>query len=77
MTGNKEIFVKIDASTTSQVKMGNGALVQANGRGTIAIETKKGRRFIEKVLLVPDLDQNLLSLGQLLDHAWIYIYTSF
>jgi len=56
MTGNKEIFVKIDASTTSQVKMGNGAFVQANGRGTIAIETKKGRRFIEEVLLVPDLD---------------------
>ena len=56
MTGNKEIFVKIDAYTTLQVKMGNGAFVQANGRGTIAIETKKGRRFIEEVLLVPDLD---------------------
>jgi len=28
MIEDKEIFVEIDASTTSQVRMGNGALVQ-------------------------------------------------
>ena len=50
--------------------MGNGGIVQAEGRGTIGVQTKKGRKFIRDVLYVPDLDQNLLSLGQLLEHRY-------
>ncbi|XP_058211420.1 uncharacterized protein LOC131323584 [Rhododendron vialii] len=46
MTGDESIFVKIDTSSNSQVKMGNGALVQAKENGTIAVETKKGTRNI-------------------------------
>ena len=70
MTGDNRIFVEIDTSSNSQVKMGNGALVQSKGKGTIAIETKKGKKYIKDVLLVPDLEQNLLSVGQLVDHGY-------
>ena len=59
MNGNESIFVIIDTSPNFQVKMGNGALVQAKGKGTIFVETKKGTRYISDVLLVPDLEQNL------------------
>ncbi|XP_073102485.1 uncharacterized protein [Elaeis guineensis] len=69
MTGDKSIFVDIDSSSISQVKMKHGALVQARGKGTIAIDTKKGRKLIYDVLLVPDLTQNLLSVGQLIEHG--------
>ena len=63
MTGNDYIFVNIDAISNSQVRMRNCVMVQAKGKGTIAIETKKGTRYIQDVLLVPDLKQNLLSIG--------------
>lgn len=60
----------MDTSINSQVKMGNGVLVQVQGKGTIGIETKKGTKFIWDVLLVPDLEQNLLSVGQLVEHGY-------
>ena len=50
--------------------MGNGVIVQAQGLGTIGVQTKQGMKFICDVLFVPDLDQNLLSLGQLLEHKY-------
>ena len=59
--GDESIFIKMDTSLNSQVKIGNGALVQSKGKGTIAAEIKKRTRYISNVLLVPDLEQNLLS----------------
>ncbi|KAG6416050.1 hypothetical protein SASPL_123472 [Salvia splendens] len=43
----------------SQVKLGNGELVDVEGKGTIAVNTNKGTRLIKDVLLVPKLDANL------------------
>ena len=63
MTSNEEIFKELDSKCQSQVKMGNGVPVKAKGKGTILVETKKGRRDTRDVLLVPDLAQNLLSVG--------------
>ena len=70
MTGDNTIFTKIDESITTQVKLGNGILVQAKGKGTIRIQTKDGIRYIHDVLLVPDLDRNLLSVGQLIENGY-------
>ncbi|KAF8377139.1 hypothetical protein HHK36_030512 [Tetracentron sinense] len=70
MTGDQSIFVNMNTFSNSQVRMGNGVLVQAKGKGTIAIETKKGTKYIQDVLLVPDLEQNLLSVGQLVEHGY-------
>ena len=50
--------------------MGNGAVVQAHGKGTIEVQTKGGSRTIKDVLHVPDLEQNLLSVGQLVEHGY-------
>ncbi|TXG53497.1 hypothetical protein EZV62_022666 [Acer yangbiense] len=64
------IFCDIDTFNKSQVKLGNGALVEVKGKCTIAVETKKGRRFIKNVLLVPNLQQNLLSVGQMIQNGY-------
>ncbi|RVW99108.1 hypothetical protein CK203_018868 [Vitis vinifera] len=60
MTGNKNIFLDMDTTINSQVKMGNGDLVNVKGRGTVGIQTKVGTKYIRDVLLVPALEQNLL-----------------
>ncbi|KAM6593184.1 hypothetical protein CsatA_000887 [Cannabis sativa] len=62
MTKNESIFCSLDRSKT-KVKIGNGDFMEAVGKGTIAIDTKKGKRYINDVLLVPNIDQNLLSVG--------------
>ncbi|CAH9112653.1 unnamed protein product, partial [Cuscuta europaea] len=70
MTSNETIFHDLDTSIKTKVKMGNGDLVEAKGKGTIVIDTKKGTRFIRNVLLVPRLAQNLLSVGQMMESGY-------
>ena len=67
MSGNKDIFVELNNNYSSQVKLGDGNLQCAQGKGVIAVQTQKGiKRYISYVLYVPNLTQNLLSVGQLL-----------
>ncbi|KAK3033368.1 hypothetical protein RJ639_034418 [Escallonia herrerae] len=70
MAANKNVFLDMDSTFKSHVKLGNGALVEAKGKGTIGVQTNDGSRFIRDVLLVSELDQNLLSVGQLLEHGY-------
>ena len=70
MTNNDEIFKEINSELKTNVKMGNGVPVQAKGKGTITVETKIGSRNIHDVLLVPDLAQNLLSVGQMVERGY-------
>ncbi|XP_060959151.1 uncharacterized protein LOC133030429 [Cannabis sativa] len=69
MTKNESIFCSLDRSKT-KVKISNGDLMEAVGKGTIAIDTKKGKRYINDVLLVPNIDQNLLSVGQMIENGY-------
>ncbi|XP_020207568.1 uncharacterized protein LOC109792556 [Cajanus cajan] len=50
--------------------MGNGEIVQANGKGTISIATKKGMIIVKDVLYIPKLDQNVLSVAQMLRNGY-------
>nr|KYP67886.1 hypothetical protein KK1_021501 [Cajanus cajan] len=50
--------------------MGNGEIVQANGKGTISIVTKKGMLIVKDVLYFPKLDQNVLSVLQMLRNGY-------
>jgi transposase InsO family protein len=70
MTGQKEPFINIDSSFSSKVKLGNGEHVEVKGKGTIGVTTKHGRKVIHDTLYVPELDENLLSIGQLLEHGY-------
>ncbi|XP_062094250.1 uncharacterized protein LOC133800311 [Humulus lupulus] len=53
-----------------RVKIGNGDFLKVVGKGTIAIHTKKGKRYINDVLLVPNIDQNLLSAGKMIEKGY-------
>lgn len=63
MTYEEKIFRDLDKSYASKVRVGNGAWVDVKGKGTININTSKGTKTISEVLCVPNLSQNLLSVG--------------
>jgi len=48
---------------TIEATLGNGTLIDVKGKGTISFETNKGPNYIYNVYLVPNLAQNLLSVG--------------
>lgn len=74
MTYDQEIFRELDTSEVSKVKIGNGELITVKGKGTVAIESCTGTKLITDVLFVPDIDQNLLSVGQLLEKGFKVIF---
>lgn len=51
----------------SRVKVGNGDFVEVKGIGVIVVKTFTGIKHIPDVLYVPKIDQNLISVGQLLE----------
>ncbi|CAL2234203.1 unnamed protein product [Prunus armeniaca] len=70
ITSQASLLVNIDTKVTAKVKMGTGDLVQATGKGTLVINTKSGPRYIKEVMLVPGLDENLLSVGKMVEHGY-------
>jgi hypothetical protein len=71
MTGDEIIFCKLNTIATTQITMGNGKVVKSKGKDTIVVNSKKGKILNHDVLVVLELVQNLLSIGQLIeyDHA--------
>jgi len=52
----------------------NNTLVESKERDTVMVKTKKGTRLIEDVLLVPDLKENILSIGQIIEKGYILYF---
>ncbi|KAI5355014.1 hypothetical protein L3X38_007909 [Prunus dulcis] len=74
MTSQASLLVNIDTKVTAKVKMVTGDLVEATGKGTLVIDTKAGPRYIKEVMLVPGLDENLLSVGQMVEHGYYLVF---
>ncbi|XP_070665943.1 uncharacterized protein [Malus domestica] len=74
MTSQESLLLNLDRSVTCKVKIGTGDLVQAIGKGTLVVNTKHGKRYINEVLLVPRLDENLLSVGQMMEHGYYVLF---
>ncbi|KAI5320266.1 hypothetical protein L3X38_039974 [Prunus dulcis] len=74
MTGDERLLIDIRRDVTSKVKMGTGETVQVVGKGTLVIETKTGRKHIQEVMLVPGLEENLLSVGQMMEHGYCLVF---
>lgn len=49
--------------------MGTREIVKVARKGTLVIETMLGRKHIQKVMLVPRLEENLLNVGQMMEMA--------
>ena len=73
MTSQEFGLINIDRTVTCKVKMGSGDLVQATRKGTLVVE-QYGKRYINEVLLVSGLDENLLSVGQMMKHGYYILF---
>ena len=58
MTNDKELFKELDKTVISKVKIGNGEYISVKGKGTVALESLSGLKYITDILYVPDIDQN-------------------
>jgi len=68
------MFVKLDRTHSSKVRIGNRDYIEVKGIGDIAIDAGSGRKIISDVLYVPEIDQNLLSVGQLLEKGYVVVF---
>ncbi|TXG70380.1 hypothetical protein EZV62_005315 [Acer yangbiense] len=74
MARDAGMFTTLDRNATTTVKLGNGDMVKAAGKGKVLIQTKSGPNIIDNVLYIPDLAQNLLSVAQLLKRGYSLIF---
>jgi transposase InsO family protein len=70
MTYDRTLFKDLTPTQISKVRIGNGVYIAAKGKGTVVISTSSGIKTISDVLYVPDIDQNLLSVGQLIEKGF-------
>ncbi|CAL2248195.1 unnamed protein product [Prunus armeniaca] len=86
LKGSQNVMVAIDLATSSRivinqtrleslVKMGTRDLVQSIGKGTLVIEMKGVPRYIKEVMIVPRLYENLLSVGQMVEHGYWLVFS--
>jgi len=76
MSFDRELFKELDTCVASKVKIGNGEHIAVKGKGTVAIESMSGTKLIKDVLFVPNISQNLLSVGQLIQKGFKVIFES-
>jgi predicted aspartyl protease len=74
MTYDKELFKRLDRTVISKVRIGNGAYLTVKGKRTVAIKDNTGLKLISDVLYVPEINQNLLSVGQLLEKGYKVLF---
>nr|KYP76422.1 Retrovirus-related Pol polyprotein from transposon TNT 1-94 [Cajanus cajan] len=74
MTFDEALFKDLRPTNITKVRIGNGDYITVKGKGTVAITSCVGTKFIPDVLLVPQLDQNLLSVGQLIERGFKAIF---
>lgn len=65
MSGSKEWFTDIDEQFRQSVKLGNDTKMAVKGRGNVKFQVNGITQVITNVYYVPELKNNLLSIGQL------------
>ncbi|KAG8490918.1 hypothetical protein CXB51_014710 [Gossypium anomalum] len=74
MASDESLFKNLDRSYGSKIRIGNGELIEAKGKGSVFVNTCSGNKVISDVLFVPDIDQNLLSVGQLVEKRYSLVF---
>lgn len=65
MSGKRNLFTTLDVSFRESVKLGINKSLAVLGKGSIQMQVRGVVQIISEVSYVPDLKNNLLSLGQL------------
>lgn len=66
---NEKMFYSLDKIKT-KVRIENGDFMEVTSKWTISINTKNGKRYINDLLLVPNIDENLLDVGQMMEKIY-------
>ncbi|GMI94896.1 hypothetical protein HRI_003159000 [Hibiscus trionum] len=74
MTHDKELFRDLKPTNITKVRIGNGEYISVKGKGTVAITSCSGTKLIPDVLFVPKIQQNLLSVGQLIERGFKVVF---
>ncbi|XP_057986626.1 uncharacterized protein LOC131171172 [Hevea brasiliensis] len=74
MANDASFFNFLDRFVNTKVRIGNGEIVQAKGKGSISLQTKKCMKLISDVLLTPKLDQNLPSIAQMIKKGYSMVF---
>ena len=68
MSGNRKIFVTLNETIGSNVTFGDGSKISMKGKRNTLIRLKDGRHnLINDIFYVPNIKNNILSLGKLLE----------
>ena len=67
MTYSKGLFKELNKTITTKVRVGNVAFITMLGKGTVAMATCSGTKLLHDVLYIPDINQNFLRVGQLIE----------
>ncbi|CAJ2663346.1 unnamed protein product [Trifolium pratense] len=71
MTGNRSILTDFDKCFNTKIRLADSNSIAAEGIGNVVIQRHNGRKaVIEKVLYVPGMKCNLMSVGQLLEKGF-------
>ena len=73
MTSDLSLFTDLDESVTSRITLGDGTVHVAQGKGIIKLNSL-GLNCIQNVLYVPNLDSNLLSVGQFMLDGYSFVF---
>ncbi|KAK4424684.1 hypothetical protein Salat_1662000 [Sesamum alatum] len=76
MTANSEVFISLDRSAKTRIKMADGTICNTEGKGVIKLNSGEGS-CIKDVLYVPDLDSNLLSVRKFLREGYSLLFEDF
>nr|GEV47692.1 retrovirus-related Pol polyprotein from transposon TNT 1-94 [Tanacetum cinerariifolium] len=74
MCGNKNRFVKFNSEFSNTVKLGNNTRMTVNGKGSVKLVLHGSTFVINDVYYVPDLKNNLLSIGQLQQKGLSFLF---
>ena len=74
MTYDQELFRKLDKIIISKVRIGNGEYIPIRGKKIVAIESLSSLKLTLDVSFILDIDQNLLSVGQLLEKGFKVLF---
>ncbi|EOY19983.1 Uncharacterized protein TCM_045387 [Theobroma cacao] len=74
LTSDESQFTTLDRSYGSKVEIVDGSFLRILGKGTVAVETQQGKKFISNVYFVLDANQNLLSVGQLTQNNYDILF---
>nr|GEX54536.1 hypothetical protein [Tanacetum cinerariifolium] len=74
MCGNKDRFVDLDSSFSTSVKLGKNTRMMVIGKGRVKLFLNGSIFIINDVYYVPDLKNNLLSIGQLQQKGLSFLF---